>query len=416
MAKKELAVINLDQFSIQQLPELQNKKEEVAEKLSTFKYVEITDNTSYEEAKKIRTGVRTLRTDLQKEQKAVDKKIKDFVLGPVKDAYEGIINEVLPVENKQQDEVTRWEDIKEKERLEKQRIEQERINGIKNYIEQFEQKAYQIIESSTIENVNENKSVLDEMVNAEFDFQEFLVAFEQARVRVQYRFDSKCSEIQEKENQRLENERLAKEKAEADEKLRKIQEQQEKERQEAEAKLKAIQDQQEKERLEREEALKQEQLQMFQIRKNRLFEIGITFNNNIVFQHLEFNDIVIDSAKVMSCNMLEFENLIADAKEMIQKELANQLLKESEASKEVEKVIDEEKTTGNIDVDYEIGKSKAIQQSMQADAEIAFKSLPKVIENSWESIFEKFEESKTPYSLPSFLDYLKENYNVPTKK
>lgn len=386
MAKKELAVINLDQFSIQQLPELQNKKEEVAEKLSAFKYVEITDNTSYEEAKKVRTGVRTLRTDLQKEQKAVDKKIKDFVLGPVKDAYEGIINEVLPVENKQQEEVTRWEDIKEQERLEKQRIEQERIGNIKNYISEFEQKAYEIIESSTIENVNENKNILDELVNTKFDFQEFLVAFEQAKVRVQYRFDVKCGEIQEKENQRLENERLAKEKAEADEKLRKIQEQQE------------------KERLEREEKTKQEQLQMFEIRKNRLAEIGIPFNGGIVFQHLEFTNIVIDSAKVMSCNMLEFENLIADAKEMIKKELAEQLLKESEDSKQVEEVVEEPK----------IAESPIILKAPGTDS-----NLQKVAESPWIKILLEFLDSDNAHfnnTAEEFCNWLEQNYNVPTKK
>jgi colicin import membrane protein len=387
MAKKELAVIKLDQFSIQQLPELKNKKEEVAEKISTFKYVEIKDNSSYEEAKKVRTGVRTIRTDLQKEQKAVDKKIKDFILVPVKDAYEEIINEVIVVENIQQEEVSRWEDIKEQERLEKQRIEQERISNIKNYIEEFERKAYEIIDSSTIENVNENKAILDNLVNAEFDFQEFLVAFEQARVRVQYRFDIKCDEIQQKENQRLENERLAKEKAEAHEKLRKIQEQQE------------------KERLEREEKARQEQLQMLEIRKNRLAEIGIALNGGIVFQHLEFPNVYIDYSKFMSCNMLEFENLIADAKEMIKKE--------SEAKKEVVEVIDENKTTSMLPVDYEIGKSNAIQQSMQIDAKIAFNSLPKVAENSWEYIHDLFiKESEAD----NFYYWLKENYNVPTKK
>lgn len=411
MAKKELAVINLDQFSIQQLPELQNKKEEVAQKLSTFKYVEITDNTSYEESKKVRTGVRTVRTDLQKEQKAVDKKIKDFILGPVKDAYEEIINAVLDVENMQQEEVTRWEDIKEQERLEKQRIEQERISKIKNYIEDFERKAYEIIESSTIENVNENKSILDEMVNAEFDFQEFLVAFEQARVRVQYRFDVKCDEIQQKENQRLENERLTKEKAEADEKLRKIQEQQEKDRQEAAAKLKAIQDQQEKERLEREESLKQEQLQMFQIRKNRLFEIGITFNNNIVFQHLEFTNIVIDSSKVMSCNMLEFENLIADAKEMIKKE--------SEASKEVEEAVEEPEIVETFafkDGSLEVEKGSDLHKALST---FIPKENQKVTENSWKKILLAFldsGESQFINDAEEFCNWLEQNYNVPTKK
>lgn len=55
MAKQEQNLIKLDEFNIQQLPELQNKKQEVSAKLEQFKYVEIKDNTTYEEAKKSRT-------------------------------------------------------------------------------------------------------------------------------------------------------------------------------------------------------------------------------------------------------------------------------------------------------------------------------------------------------------------------
>ena len=41
MAKQEQNLIKLDEFNIQQLPELQNKKQEVSVKLEQFKYVEI---------------------------------------------------------------------------------------------------------------------------------------------------------------------------------------------------------------------------------------------------------------------------------------------------------------------------------------------------------------------------------------
>ena len=420
MAKKELAVINLDQFSIQQLPELQNKKEEVAEKLSTFKYVEVTDNTSYEEAKKIRTGVRTLRTDLQKEQKAVDKKIKDFVLGPVKDAYEGIISAVIDVENIQQEEVTRWEDIKEQERLEKQRIEQERINKIKNHIEEFERKAYEIIDSSTIENVNENKSVLDEMVNAEFDFQEFLVAFEQARVRVQYRFDVKCGEIQEKENQRLENERLAKEKAEADEKLRKIQEQQEKERQEAEAKFQAIELQREKERAEREakeEQLKEKQLE---VRKNRLLEIGLnySFEHDTLFVD-EKSDFILLMQDVSDADIIEFENIFNESKKAIQN-----FKEQIKSSKEVEEVVEQAPIIYPAFGD----QSETILENIATESEplvsdsqtITGNHLVHVnFEESWSDILQEYysQSSDTSFNeTEQFIDWLEQNYNVPTKK
>lgn len=206
--KNELVIIELDKFSIEQLPELQNKKKEVAKKLSEFNYVEIVDTATYDEAKKSRTGVRSIRTELQKEQKDVDKKIKDFVLGPVKNAYTLIIDEVIPVEDKQQAEVSRWENIKETERLAKVRAEEERVAKIREAVVNFENECNAIVGTTTIENVKLNKEQLDFMFNSNFDFMEFQQLFEMAKARVQASFDLKCGDIQEKEDQRLENERI----------------------------------------------------------------------------------------------------------------------------------------------------------------------------------------------------------------
>jgi hypothetical protein len=207
-AKVELQVIDLDKFDINQLPELQNKKAEVAKRLKDFKYVAILDNTTYEEGKKSRTGIRSIRTELQTEQKSVNKKIKDFILEPVKNAYTELIEEVVPVENKQQEEVSRWETIKETERLAKVRAEEERVAKIREAVVNFENECNGIIQGSNAENVNDNKAKLDVIFNNEFDFMEFQQLFEMAKHRVQSSFDLKCGDIKEKENQRLENERI----------------------------------------------------------------------------------------------------------------------------------------------------------------------------------------------------------------
>ena len=207
-AKVELQVIDLDKFDINQLPELQNKKAEVAKRLKDFTYVEILDNATYEEGKKSRTGIRSIRTELQTEQKSVNKKIKDFILEPVKNAYTELIEEVVPMENKQQEEVSRWEAIKETERLAKVRAEEERVAKIREAVVNFENECNGIIQGSNAENVNDNKAKLDVIFNNEFDFMEFQQLFEMAKHRVQSSFDLKCGDIQEKENQRLENERI----------------------------------------------------------------------------------------------------------------------------------------------------------------------------------------------------------------
>jgi len=211
MAKQEQNLIKLDEFNIQQLPELQNKKQEVSAKISTFKYVEIKDNSSYEEAKKVRTGVRTIRTDLQKEQKAVDKKIKDFILGPVKEAYEEIINAVIDAENIQQEEVTRWEDIKEKERLEKALLEIKRVEGIKAKINAYKTKWEDLISQLFFSEIDNLKTKLFEE-NEAFDrnyLEEFEILFDDVLISLGSSLYSKIDLLTKEEELRLERERLA---------------------------------------------------------------------------------------------------------------------------------------------------------------------------------------------------------------
>jgi len=207
-AKNELQVIELDKFDINQLPELQNKKAEVAKRLKEFKYVAIVDAATYEEAKKSRTGARSIRTELQTEEKTVNKKIKEFILGPVKNAYVEIIADVIHVENRQQEEVSRHEDIKEQERLAKLRAEEERVTKIREAVVNFENECNAIVKGSTIENVKANKEQLGFMFESNFDFMEFQQLFEMAKHRVQASFHEKCGEIQKQEEQRLENERI----------------------------------------------------------------------------------------------------------------------------------------------------------------------------------------------------------------
>ncbi len=211
MAKQEQNLIKLDEFNIQQLPELQNKKQEVSAKLEQFKYVEIKDNTTYEEAKKSRTGARTLRTDLQKEQKAVEKKIKDNVLVPVKNAYDELIDSVLPIENKQQDEVSRWEDIKEQERLEKALLEIKRVEGIKAKIKEFGDVWEQAFSLMKYENIKECIDTFQESVEVidVKELEEFEILFTDKVDDLRFKLDSRITLLTTEEELRLERERLA---------------------------------------------------------------------------------------------------------------------------------------------------------------------------------------------------------------
>jgi hypothetical protein len=202
--------LQLSDLKVSNLPELQGWKEKQEKLVSENPYVEIVDNKSYESACKSRTALLKGRTELEKQDKLIAKKLTDF-RKEVKSETETLIAITLPFEEKQQTEVKRYEAIKEAEKEEKARLEQERIDAIKKRIDDFETASFKIIQETTFENVKLNKSMLDALVTIDFDFEEYELLFEQVRSRIQSSWDLKCSDIQEKEDQRLANEKLEKE-------------------------------------------------------------------------------------------------------------------------------------------------------------------------------------------------------------
>lgn len=227
MTKKstEVQIIDLDKFSTSQLPELQNKKQSIKDAIEEFPFVEIKDNASYELAKKSRTGVKTIRTSLEKEKKMVIGKLKEKVLNVVSDEYDSLLaEEVVPVENKYQSEVTRWEDEKEQERQEKLKLEQERVDGIKGKISNFENTWSEIFNSLEFEDI-ENQQKEFEIQVEEYDYaslQEFEIDFKAKLAFLRTKLEDKVKTLTEKENIRLEQERLAEERKE-NERVRAIQ-------------------------------------------------------------------------------------------------------------------------------------------------------------------------------------------------
>jgi len=227
MTKKstEVQVIDLDKFSTSQLPELQNKKQELKKAIEEFPFVEITDNASYELAKKSRTGVKTIRTSLEKEKKLVIGKLKEKVLNVVSDEYDLLLSEeVVPVENTYQAEVTRYENEKEQERQEKLRIEQERIDEIKGKISNFENIWSEIFNSFEFEDIENQQKEFETQV-LEYDYaslQEFEIEFKAKLAFLRTKFEDRVKVLAEKENIRLEQEKLAEERKD-NERVRAIQ-------------------------------------------------------------------------------------------------------------------------------------------------------------------------------------------------
>jgi hypothetical protein len=172
-------------------------------------------------AKKARTNLRSTRTELQKQEKAIKDKLNGF-----KKRVENVTAELIaisePHEIKQQIEVTRYEDIKEQERLEKARIEQERIDGIKAKIKSFADLFNSKIENLTFEGIGAFQAEFAEFIKVQPTdvFQEFEVLYNDMISHVTYSFSKTHAVLIAQEQNRLEQIRLAEERAENERKAK----------------------------------------------------------------------------------------------------------------------------------------------------------------------------------------------------
>jgi hypothetical protein len=283
--------LQLSDLKVNNLPELQGWKEKQEKLVSENPFVEITDNKSYEVACKSRTALLKGRTELEKQDKLIASQLTSF-RKDVKSETDNLIAITLPFEEKQQSEVKRYEGIKEAEKQEKERLEQLRIDTIKKRIEDFETKCFELISTITFENVEAVGDKINLLANEDFDYEEYDILFENAKARIQIHFEAKFTDVQEKENQRLENEKLAEE----NRILREA-------------------------NLERENKAKEEKEKIFEIRVNRLAEIGFRYLENA--NRFLYDDENISISKTFStiydCETIEFENIIIDCKESIEK-------------------------------------------------------------------------------------------------
>lgn len=154
--KTEIEIFDVKKFSIAQLPQLKTKKEEIASIIAANPIVEIIDTETYEQAKKSRTAVKTLRTGTEKEQKDVKGEVKLLVLDAIDTEYDSIILGIKAEEKLRQDNVTAYETKKQAEKDEKVRVEQERIDTIKATIDNYAAEwktAFNLMVFGTIEEV-----------------------------------------------------------------------------------------------------------------------------------------------------------------------------------------------------------------------------------------------------------------------
>lgn len=268
---------------------------------------------------------------------------------------------------KLQAEEQRKKDEKEQER----QAEEKRIEKIKSDIDNIETYCYQVIQKMTFENLKTSTELVDQSLNAEYDFEEFDLLLDQVKDRVTKQLLEKTNDITARENQRLENERMKQEifdvrvnrlkefgfelvdsffvSKQSELKLGRIAVL-EMQSGEFELKLSEIKNFKEKaEQAKRDAELKKEKDEQFEVRKNRLAEIGVfKVNNENQLSTLDFifrdNDKGFSKSAetIYNASVTEFEQILVDAKKAIAdaKEQKEKKDKEERFSTRKEKLVE----------------------------------------------------------------------------
>lgn len=230
MAKQEEKnqKFELKQLDANNIVELDGWKAKQETLLKENPFVAIEDNSTYEVAKKTRTNLVSGRTEIQKQDKLIGSVVSKFRKG-TKAIAEELISITIEAEQKQQEEVSRFERIIEEKRLEKERAEEARIEKIKNTIDVFNVEANILINGMTYETIAKVKGELDELFigNNEFDFEEFDFTYQDAKTQIQGQFDTVHAQLEATEQDRLQREKLEAENKRQDEELKKLREERE---------------------------------------------------------------------------------------------------------------------------------------------------------------------------------------------
>ena len=398
--------LSLENLKVSNLPELQGWKDKQENLVKENPFVEITDNKTYETACKSRTALLKGRTSLESQDKLVASKLAGF-RKEVKIETDKLISITLPHEEKQQIEVKRYESIKENERLERERIENERIAAIKNKIESLETESYELINKLTYKDIDEHVP-MSKLHNTGFDFEEYDIVFDQMVERVKAYASTKIDSLIKEENQRIENEKKELEltrsrallvagfsfdgnyyfvgefkrldmgtilylsdydfeeivnagktevqrlqeienklKEESERKAKELQDKLDEADRESKRKEKEAQDKIDSDNLEREQQAEKEKQQVFEIRKNRLSEIGVleVLNEN------KLSDLDFIFSDAYSCfqksaetifiaSTIDFETIISDAKKAIEKVINDEIEKEKAFELRIAKLLE----------------------------------------------------------------------------
>lgn len=272
---------------------------------------------------------------------------------------------LIEINNALEDKATEKLQIEEKRKKDEKeaeaKAEEVRVEKIKTDIDNIETYCYQVIQKMTFDNLKTSTELVDQSLNAENDFEEYDLLLDQVKGRVAKLLLEKTNDITARENQRVENEAMKKEIFEVrinrlkevgfefkdgvftnSDSIHNYTKEQIVESSSLlfEQYLNSIKHEREQaEQSKRDAELKKQKDEQFEIRKNRLAEIGFEYKGGKYF-YFKINpngdtDATIEVTLIEDTDANNFEQRLKNAKLLIediikQKEIAEQKAKEAE--------------------------------------------------------------------------------------
>ena len=202
--KNEIVTVEVLQNNFASLKKNNIEKFElkISEAIEAYPYVEITDSESYKEAKKNRTGAKGVRVEVEKGDKALGTLFTNERKDQKNIAAE-LVGKIKPIEDKQQEEIDRWDNKKAEEKKAKAEAEEKRIEIIKNKIEEIKQGANKLIDACVYDSIETTQESLESLFKIEFDFQEFEILLDTVEEESNSKFELTVEKLIKGEEQRI---------------------------------------------------------------------------------------------------------------------------------------------------------------------------------------------------------------------
>lgn len=243
------------------------------------------------------------------------------------------------LEDKASEKIKSEEDRKKAEKEAEAKAEENRIAKIKTDIDNIETYCSEIVQKMTFENMKVSAESIEQSLNAEYDFEEYDILFDQVKGRVAKLLLDKTNDLTARENQRLENEAMKQEIFEVRVNrlkelgfelndsgfFRSIELSSTYSKEDVlncdsmtfENTLLVIKKEKEKSEQDKRDAeVKRQKDEQFEVRKNRIFELGFGITDNLhFFFSKEFPEVSVNTEVVFQASVTEFEEILSKAKQ-----------------------------------------------------------------------------------------------------